>query len=52
MSKFLNDPSPIHDELQRVFQNHHSSLQRWEHLKKVAKSLVHSIEICIKNIIM
>ncbi|KAL4701481.1 hypothetical protein H8959_015485, partial [Pygathrix nigripes] len=33
---FLNDPSPIHDELQQGFQKSQNSLQRWEHLKKVA----------------
>ncbi|TEA31713.1 hypothetical protein DBR06_SOUSAS22610055, partial [Sousa chinensis] len=33
---FLNDPSPMHDELQQSFQKHHNSLQRWEHLKKAA----------------
>ncbi|KAB1270106.1 DNA primase small subunit [Camelus dromedarius] len=34
VSMFLNDPSPMHDELQQNFQKDHNSLQRWEHLKK------------------
>lgn len=29
-------PETMHDDLQLIFQKHHSSLQRWEHLKKVA----------------
>lgn len=29
-------PETMHDDLQPIFQKHHSSLQRWEHLKKVA----------------
>ncbi|KAK7801240.1 hypothetical protein U0070_025729 [Myodes glareolus] len=35
---FLNDASPIHDELQKGFQRLHSSSQRWEYLKKVVNT--------------
>lgn len=31
-------PETMHDDLQEIFQKHHSSLQRWEHLKKKAIS--------------
>ncbi|XP_066225920.1 DNA primase small subunit isoform X2 [Saccopteryx leptura] len=37
VSMFLNDPSPIYDDLQQIFQKHNSSLQRWEHLKEYLK---------------
>ncbi|XP_066114452.1 DNA primase small subunit isoform X2 [Saccopteryx bilineata] len=37
VSMFLNDPSPIYDDLQQIFQRHNSSLQRWEHLKEYLK---------------
>lgn len=32
-------PETIHDNLQKAFQRHRNSLQRWEHLKKTARSL-------------
>ncbi|XP_036886129.1 DNA primase small subunit isoform X2 [Sturnira hondurensis] len=31
-------PETIRDDLQKIFQKHHSSLQRWKHLKEYLKS--------------
>ncbi|KAI2566454.1 DNA primase subunit 1 [Homo sapiens] len=37
-------PETIHDELQQSFQKSHNSLQRWEHLKKVASRYQNNIK--------
>uniref|UniRef100_A0A2K5PHS1 DNA primase n=1 Tax=Cebus imitator TaxID=2715852 RepID=A0A2K5PHS1_CEBIM len=37
-------PETIHDELQQNFQKSHSSLQRWEHLKKAASKCQNNIK--------
>ncbi|XP_008001899.1 DNA primase small subunit [Chlorocebus sabaeus] len=37
-------PEIIHDELQQGFQKSHNSLQRWEHLKKVASRCQNNIK--------
>uniref|UniRef100_A0A8I5TDK7 DNA primase n=1 Tax=Pongo abelii TaxID=9601 RepID=A0A8I5TDK7_PONAB len=37
-------PETIHDELQQSFQKSHNSLQRWEHLKKVASKCQNNIK--------
>lgn len=37
-------PETIHDELQQSFQKSHNSLQRWEHLKKVASRCQNNIK--------
>lgn len=53
MSVFLNDPSPVRDELQQGFQRQSNSPQRWETLKNtINKYQVYSIEIYITNTTM
>nr|XP_008539563.1 PREDICTED: DNA primase small subunit [Equus przewalskii] len=37
-------PSPMHNDLQQNFQKHHSSLQRWEYLKKAASQCPSNIK--------
>ncbi|XP_045409558.1 DNA primase small subunit isoform X1 [Lemur catta] len=37
-------PETVHDELQQNFQKSHSSLQRWEHLKKAASKCQNNVK--------